>query len=60
MAGWHRIGCVTAMLTLAGPALAQSSAVNDYTYREPLSPADLREEAAALVDAIKFDEGPQN
>ncbi|MDB5614772.1 MAG: iron transporter substrate-binding protein [Devosia sp.] len=35
MAGWRGIGCVAALLTLAGPALAQSDAVNVYTYREP-------------------------
>lgn len=35
MAGWRGIGCVAALLTLAGPAVAQSDVVNVYTYREP-------------------------
>ena len=32
---WRAIGCVAAMLTLLAPAMAQSGAVNVYTYREP-------------------------
>ncbi|SEP86329.1 iron(III) transport system substrate-binding protein [Devosia sp. YR412] len=35
MTGWRKIGCIAALLTLAGPAVAQSGAVNVYTYREP-------------------------
>lgn len=35
MAVWHRIGWVAGLALLGTPAMAQSDAVNVYTYREP-------------------------